>query len=515
MADSYYDMLGVDPDASEVQIKRAFREKVKEVHPDHSTAANASERFQQIREARDTLLDPNARQRYDQRRKQKQHRSHDDSNETEASSDASQEWAREQQRQRRKQRQRQQAQQRKQRQQRRQHRRQSGTGQTSWGRTRTSRHTDTRTREREETSSQERAQRATANQSVKDRLYAGVAWGQDTYHRPKQWIQTHFHSSEAARQLLVEIATAPTAIRLSATGVLLLILTITAQAVDLSIATAPTRGVAIVLGSLGASYGAYAVLTPLPFETPREHPRFKPANRTPIWPAIALNGTGIGLVGLAAMNGAASAGIGFTVVASVYAGVLLIILSLTFTTLLTLTTGYVSARVPLVQTLKYGLMSAMVGTALVMFTRHPGGGSLPEVFHGFTDPPSIAPWIPAVSVGPVYLGLFANFVLAVVCLGCFLGSVIAMYRYLTVVPWRDRYEHGYQIHPTPWNLAVTAPFVVLLWMSLTGVPAVSLGGIILRQTTLWGGVFVLPTLLIGAYLLRRQLEPHVQEQTWR
>lgn len=47
-------VLGVDPDASEREIKRAYREKVKDVHPD---SGGDEETFKQVTEAYETLVD--------------------------------------------------------------------------------------------------------------------------------------------------------------------------------------------------------------------------------------------------------------------------------------------------------------------------------------------------------------------------------------------------------------------------------------------------------------------------
>ncbi|WP_165875191.1 J domain-containing protein [Natrarchaeobius chitinivorans] len=61
----YYDILGVDRDASQEEIKRAYREKVKETHPDQSDHPNAGQLFMQVKEAYDVLGDPDRKNRYD------------------------------------------------------------------------------------------------------------------------------------------------------------------------------------------------------------------------------------------------------------------------------------------------------------------------------------------------------------------------------------------------------------------------------------------------------------------
>jgi DnaJ domain len=58
----HYALLGVRPDATEAEIKAAYREGAKHCHPDlHPGDAAAAERFRLISEARRVLLSPNAR----------------------------------------------------------------------------------------------------------------------------------------------------------------------------------------------------------------------------------------------------------------------------------------------------------------------------------------------------------------------------------------------------------------------------------------------------------------------
>ena len=63
----YYEVLGVGKDATEAEIKSAYRKKAKECHPDlHPNDKNAEERFKELNEANEVLSDPEKRKRYDQ-----------------------------------------------------------------------------------------------------------------------------------------------------------------------------------------------------------------------------------------------------------------------------------------------------------------------------------------------------------------------------------------------------------------------------------------------------------------
>jgi len=62
----YYEVLGVSKDASTEEIKKAYRKLARQYHPDVNKASDAEQKFKEIKEAYDTLSDPNKRSRYDQ-----------------------------------------------------------------------------------------------------------------------------------------------------------------------------------------------------------------------------------------------------------------------------------------------------------------------------------------------------------------------------------------------------------------------------------------------------------------
>lgn len=67
MADrDYYDVLGVGKDASEADIKKAYRKLSKKYHPDINKAPDAEAKFKEVNEAYETLSDSQKRASYDQ-----------------------------------------------------------------------------------------------------------------------------------------------------------------------------------------------------------------------------------------------------------------------------------------------------------------------------------------------------------------------------------------------------------------------------------------------------------------
>ncbi|MBL7161477.1 MAG: J domain-containing protein [Anaerolineales bacterium] len=65
----YYKTIGVDRNASQDEIKKAFRNLARKYHPDMNKGDNAKaaeEKFKEINEANEVLSDPDKRQKYDQ-----------------------------------------------------------------------------------------------------------------------------------------------------------------------------------------------------------------------------------------------------------------------------------------------------------------------------------------------------------------------------------------------------------------------------------------------------------------
>lgn len=62
---NYYEILGVSKDATQAEIKSAFRKKARELHPDVNKAPDAEEKFKELGKAYETLSNEEKRSLYD------------------------------------------------------------------------------------------------------------------------------------------------------------------------------------------------------------------------------------------------------------------------------------------------------------------------------------------------------------------------------------------------------------------------------------------------------------------
>lgn len=62
----FYEVLGISKNASETEIKAAYRKQALKWHPDRNKSAEATEKFKEINHAYEVLVDPQKRQMYDQ-----------------------------------------------------------------------------------------------------------------------------------------------------------------------------------------------------------------------------------------------------------------------------------------------------------------------------------------------------------------------------------------------------------------------------------------------------------------
>jgi DnaJ-class molecular chaperone len=62
---NHYHTLGIEKNATNNEIRSAYRKLAHQFHPDHNHQENAPQMFIEIKEAYDTLIDENKRAKYD------------------------------------------------------------------------------------------------------------------------------------------------------------------------------------------------------------------------------------------------------------------------------------------------------------------------------------------------------------------------------------------------------------------------------------------------------------------
>ncbi len=70
---NFYELLGIDRQATHLEVKRAYRNLVKQYHPDVSNKPDTAKSFQLIQKAYEVLSDPQKREIYDKLLYRKEH----------------------------------------------------------------------------------------------------------------------------------------------------------------------------------------------------------------------------------------------------------------------------------------------------------------------------------------------------------------------------------------------------------------------------------------------------------
>lgn len=502
MTESYYELLGVEPDASPEEIKAAYRETVKQVHPDKSDSPDAEETFMQVQKARNVLTDPQQRAQYDRRRSatettgtdtgsnessgeaEDHRRAHDGASPDEQADQQQQASSDDQERHRR---------------------RSSWTDRSDPDH---SQHTQQTAHTRDHDAGHPNRER-----SVWHRRRAMVATTVWKWCAMLLWtVRTVVTMVRCPRRLAIdrarlrEAATTPTGIRIGATIAFVLGTTIVANYIGLDLQASPAIGLAIVIVGLIGSYTGYDLLFPTPYYESPTQQRYDPDGTQRLWPIVATNLLGIGLVSIALIGGAPDGGILFTGAVLLPVVVSLVLSDVVRPTISTDHSAGINHVLGALARSVSVLPPFVVG--LLVFTHW--GFDIPALLDGL-GVMTATPWFKRLTLGGVYVGLVLNLFVGLLVCGCLLWSVYAMCLHLTAAPWADRYSYGYQIRPGPWNLLVAGPFVVSGWMVIAGVSTIEIpmgvSTIAITQQGLLIALFLLPSVLTGLYILRRRLEP--------
>jgi hypothetical protein len=476
-------ILGVRPDADEETVKQAYRERVKEAHPDISDAVDADEQFKRVQQARDQLLQP-------------------PDGESTARSGG---WT-------------------------------NATSKATETATSTAAEATTGTGAADgPTGSEHRRARRDRWEEASDST-AGPDWGptdeyttagqkrgptDDRNRHSRTGRGSSRHGSPAATGLLGRTGEfmrgAPWLSRAIVVMLAVAVLAGIAQTVDRGRGSliASVFGFVLVVGSLTAVYVGYGALVRAISE--REQGRLSADRSVPVRAIIGANGLGLGLGMLAGLGSSAGIGAAFGFIGRALA----------------------VAAVPIVL---FGLMGASLGragrpachrrTRKRGVTPHPqevfgagvgaliasvflfiewGGQTALENF-GLSTGIAARPWIGSLALGPLDVSLASNVALGLLMLTGLFGSMIALMWYYPRIARIDRtrgdrgarYDHHHIA--MGWDTLLAVPPAVLVWMIAADVPSIVLptSGQLTRTGVLII-VLALPALLAVVYSIGRRL----------
>lgn len=495
MTESYYELLEVDPTASTREIEQAYREAVKQYHPDKNDDPGAKAVFIRLQEARSTLTDPEERATYD-----REHGFDYRSGTAEGTENHHQQSQ--------------------------DHQSQSPT-ETDERHTQRDPSAETQNADSDDTTDRvPRWQRTNQWTTAPAWVHTWIERYNTSLNTTIGWISVlvgivfGFGSSFLAlvrsprsrfpnRSQVRTVLTSPAGVPFCVTIGIMIVLTIIAHYFGYPPRESTGVGVAIVTCSLIVSYASYDLVSSRTEQNRWVHRRFKPAGRPTLWPIAVTNLFGVALVILGLMGGAPFGGLLFTALLALPFAIPLLYYNggLPVWSRVLRRAGAPVPRLSVPNAHRYRSMVSAVLIGLLLFTRL--GFSTTELLDS-QRLVGVTPWFLPLSIGPVSVGLLLNFLVGLCMYACLLWSMYAMVRYLIVAPWTDRYDHGYGVRPGPWNLLIAGPFVLFGWMVVTGVPTISIPfgllTISLTQADFMVGLFLLPSVATVLYLLRRHIE---------
>jgi curved DNA-binding protein CbpA len=531
---TYYDLLGVSTDASEEEIQEAYRELVRETHPDINDEPNAREQMVELSKARDVLTDTQKRAEYNAEQNiaggdtqetthtttgsesvSSQSQYHDTDSTTHQRTHQSTGHSTTQ-----------------------NGRQTTGTGTHSSAReqTRSRRERDRRSRTHTCTGTRDRTSQTTSESgsigTVSPRIYI-----KNLYYQRGRLLRrgcqeavvilfnictlglVGFWSRERVRSYLIS----PTSLRLAAAFGLWWVVSYGVRQVNGNTVSGE-NGVLLIGLCLFGSYLGHDLLkeyTGLIGDPLSE--RYDSKANIQFWLVIGANLLALGLVfwGMRTVPfGGVTFAFGavvFFLAALVFSGIMIMVILFAIGANVSETIlGYSFILGPVL-----GLFTTLGYLFTPIYTSKKEGfltGMAADLSASLSLPVTAHPWISSQligQVGPVYAGVFINAVIGGLMLGSWFWSLLTVWRLLTKAPWNDRFGHRYRIRPGFWNFLVMLPFAIFAGMEVYDINLMSFSlGVIAISFTIDNVILlfgVLPILLAGFYMVRRQVEPWIQE----
>ena len=519
MTETYYSLLNIDENASEETINQAYRDLVKETHPDVNDDPRARERMAELTQARDVLTDDEKRARYDakhdissgptqdtgQRRTtstQNRNRTREDTHTRQShgwSSEAS--TARDS---------------------------SSSSGSARDSRSQHQRRRTTRTKTQNRTHSQTTSRAKTKSsvpvwirlrylpQQTREFVTSAVKWF--------IWVVLYLlflgFFGDITWKRIRSALVSKTAIRLTAGFALWWGLSHFSRSLGAQLGSPNTQVLLVIMGFLGSYLGYDLVIRYTGWGETRLRGRFQPNDTTQLWPIVVVNLFGMALVFWGLSAGAPLGGFGFAIAATIAFIIFMFLFGWGIGLFIIVVGGEVSDTLLQRGVVWEGVLAPILSAA-VLFTSY-GRGIEVTITQLLRDTPaSVYPWVgPGLvgQIGPIYGDVLVNFILGSFMLGAFSWSLVQLYRTVAQVSWDDRFSFGYRITPGVWHFLITIPAVIIVWMILENVYVIPIAiGTTTASVTIdhmIGVLGVSPAWITGLYILRRQVEPFLQRSVW-
>ena len=519
MAETYYSLLNIDENASEETINRAYRELVKETHPDVSDDPRARERMAELTQARYVLTDDEKRARYDAK--------HDissgptqDTGQRRTTSTQNRSRTREDTHARQS------------------HRRSSEASTASDSSSSSESARDSGSHRRRRRTTRTKAQHQTRSQTTsRTRARNSVPVWLRLRYLPQQarrfvrsvggWvISVILHLlflgflRNVNRKRIWSALVSKTAIRLLAGFGLWWSLSYFSQALGLQLESPSGQVMLVVMGFLGSYLGYGIVTRHTEWGGTRSRGRFRPNETARLWPIVVVNLLGIGLVYWGLDSGASLGGFGFAITSIIGFIFFMFLFGWAILLFIIVVGGEVSETLLQRGVIWEGVLAPML-SGVVLFTSY-GRGIEATIVQLLQDTPAnVYPWVgPGLvgQIGPIYGDVVVNFVIGGFMLGAFSWSLLRLYRTVAQVSWDDRFRFGYRVTPGMWHFLITIPAVITVWMALENIYVIPIAmGTTTVSVTIdhvIGVLGVSPTWITGLYILRRQVELFLQRSAW-
>ena len=447
MAQTYYELLGVTEDASTADITAAFREQIKQTHPDISDSPDAKTRAARLIEAKEVLTTPARRRRYDRFGHDSYVRvtGHETGANKRSHTSATNE--------------------------------QSAESSTADGHTSSA--SSTATTGQADDRTRGTAHQTATGQSRRSRAEtSSQANATEHTHRSQRTNSHRQAASSTTRKTTADYgfdttwAAVVAWITRSLLGVTLWfgsLLGILATTGNDLLRT--QTSVTILLVSMCVSFLTYEACLERISTHARRPPRVPTALPTEfVWLAV-VNLSGVGLYTVAIARGS-------NPITDLLAGIITVGAgALVFGSLLAIIGGLLGGLRGVFIGLGIGILLASVLLVTSWF------GS------PFTDLATYAgghPWLAPVDIASIHVGLLGNLLLAVWMVIALGGSAVWFYLRFGVQPWRDRYERGYRVRPGVWQAGILLPWLVLGSTAAFGVTLPPIAGYNLRAVATIG-----------------------------